>query len=83
MAAGELRRFAERLGAAALLDETSKAYRDGGLGYLSLDDQGIIERLLRDQTLLRLPLVRYANRFTAGPAEAIWTEWLRPPSGAR
>ena len=46
IARGELRRFVERLGARALLDETSKAYRDGGLGYMRLDDAEIVERLL-------------------------------------
>src|SRR6188508_3758895 len=48
IAAGELRRFVERLGARALLDETSRAYRDAGLAHLSLDDAGIVQRLLRD-----------------------------------
>ena len=32
IARGELRRFVERLGARALLDETSRAYRDGEIG---------------------------------------------------
>ena len=36
IAPGELRRFTERLGARALLDDGSKAYQDAGLGYLSL-----------------------------------------------
>ena len=31
IAAGELRRFTQRLGAAALLDPTSRPYRDQGL----------------------------------------------------
>ena len=35
IAPGELRRFTERLGARALLDETSRPYRDGGLAYLA------------------------------------------------
>jgi arsenate reductase len=82
MAAGELRRFAERLGALALLDATSKPYRDGGLAYLSTDDRGMVDRLLADQRLLRLPLVRHADRFTAGPSESTWADWLRPSSGA-
>ncbi len=81
MAPAELRRFVERLGAKALLDETSRAYRDAGLGYLTLDDAGIVERLLRDVRLLRLPLVRYGNEVTVGRAEAIWTAWLKPSVG--
>jgi arsenate reductase (glutaredoxin) len=77
MAAGELRRFTERLGAQALLDDTSRPYRDAGLGYLSLDEAGIVARLLADQRLLRLPLVRHGNAVTVGRAEATWAEWIR------
>ena len=80
LAAGELRRFVERLGARALLDDGSKGYRDAGLGYLSLDDAGIVDRLLRDNRLLRVPLVRHGNEVTAGKAETTWTAWLKPGS---
>ena len=76
IAPGELRRFVERLGAAGLLDETSRAYRDGGLGFLRMDDAEVVERLLADPTLLRLPLVRNGNDVTVGPAEAAWKGWL-------
>ena len=77
IAPAELRRFVGRLGAAALLDDTSRAYREGGLAYLSMDDAGIVERLLGDASLLRLPLVRNGNEVTAGRAEAIWAGWLK------
>ena len=76
LAPAELRRFVDRLGAAALLDETSKAYRDGGLAYLRMDDDDIVSRLLVDQSLLRLPLVRNGNEVTAGRAETTWRAWL-------
>ena len=76
IAPGELRRFVERLGARALLDETSRAYRDAGLGYLRLDDDEIVARLLDDAALLRLPLVRNRNEVTVGRAEASWKAWL-------
>jgi len=58
IAAGELRRFVERLGAAALLDNE------------------VMERLLADPALLKLPLVRFGNAFTAGPSDATWKGWL-------
>jgi arsenate reductase-like glutaredoxin family protein len=77
MAPGELRRFVERLGAAALLDPASRAYRDGGLAYLRTDAAGIVERVTADPALLRLPLVRFGNDVSAGPAATTWTEWLR------
>jgi arsenate reductase-like glutaredoxin family protein len=78
IAPGELRRFVERLGAAALLDPASRAYREAGLGYLTLDEAGIVARVLADPSLLRLPLVRHANDVTIGRAESTWTSWLRP-----
>ena len=82
IAPAELRRFVERLGARALIDETSRAFRDGGLGFLRMDDAEVVERLLADPSLLRLPLVRSGNDVTAGPAEATWRAWLaRPPVG--
>lgn len=81
LAPAELRRFVERLGARALLDGTSKPYRDQGLGYMALDDAGIVDRLLRDPRLLRVPLVRHGNDVTAGRAEATWAAWLKPPVG--
>ena len=82
IAPAELRRFAERLGARALLDETSRAYRDAGLGYLSMGDAEIVERLLADPRLLKLPLVRHGNAVTAGRDEATWAAWLKPPGGS-
>ncbi|MEX1172042.1 MAG: ArsC/Spx/MgsR family protein [Chloroflexota bacterium] len=82
IAPGELRRFTERLGAKALLDDTSRAYRDGGLAYLAMDDADIVRRLLADVRLLRLPLVRHGNEVTAGRTETIWAGWLKPAGGA-
>lgn len=77
IAPAELRRFVQALGAVALLDEASRAYRDAGLGHLRMDDAEIVERLLADVRLLRLPLVRHGNEVTAGPAEVTWAGWLR------
>jgi arsenate reductase-like glutaredoxin family protein len=76
-ALGELRRFAERLGVRALLDAEGRRYRDLGLGYIRFGDEELFERLLADPALLRLPLVRLGNAFTAGPGETAWREWIR------
>ena len=81
IAPGELRRFTERLGARAILNEASRAYLDAGLGYLRMDDAAIIERLLRDPGLLRLPLVRRGNEVTVGRAEPTWTAWVKGSGG--
>jgi arsenate reductase-like glutaredoxin family protein len=80
IAAGELRRFTDRLGAAALLDTESRPYKEQGLAYLSTDTAGITSRLLADVRLIRLPLVRYGEEVTGGQAEATWRAWLvKPP----
>ena len=76
IAAGELRRFVERLGASAVLDTDGRRYKELGLSYMRLGDDEIAERLLADNGLIRLPLVRLGNDFTAGPAEATWKAWL-------
>jgi arsenate reductase (glutaredoxin) len=76
IAPGELRRFVERLGAPALADREGKAWRQAGLGYLTMTDTELAERLLADSRLLRLPLVRFGNAVSAGRAEGTWKEWL-------
>jgi arsenate reductase len=76
MAAGELRRFVERLGARAVADTEGRAWREAGLGFLRIDDAELAERLLGDQRLLRLPLVRIGNGVAAGRDEAAWRTLL-------
>jgi arsenate reductase-like glutaredoxin family protein len=79
IAPGELRRFVDRLGAPALLDTESRAYRDAGLAYLTTDTAGLVARILADVRLLRLPLVRYGDDVTVGRDEATWKAWLARP----
>lgn len=76
IAPGELRRFVERLGAAALLDTAGRQYKELGLAYMRLGEDEIVGRLLASNGLLKLPLVRFGNAFTAGPADATWKAWL-------
>ena len=82
IAAGELQRFVQRLGARALLDVEGRAYADLGLAHMRLDDADIVARLLADVRLIRLPLVRYGNEMTAGRAETTWAGWLKPAAAA-
>ena len=82
IAPAELRRFSDRLKVRSLLDERSRAYRDAGLEYLRLDDAELFERLLTDQRLLRLPLVRAGASVSVGHDEAAWKDWLRPSPGS-
>jgi arsenate reductase len=76
-APGELRRFAAKHGARALLDEESKAYKKANLGYLTMGDAEIFERVAADPGLLRLPLVRYGSEVTIGVDEEAWKAWQR------
>ena len=77
MAPAELRRFSDKFGAANLFDKSSRAYQDAGLGYLTMSGDAAYEKLLRDQRLIRLPLVRAGNRLSVGTAEDDWRAWLR------
>jgi arsenate reductase len=72
MAPGELRRFVEQLGATGVADREGRAWRDAGLEYLRMDDSELAARLLADQRLLKLPLVRVGSRVAAGRDEAAW-----------
>ena len=74
-APGELKRFAQKFGAKALLDEGSRAYKKANLGYLTMGEQEVIERAIAEPGLLRLPLVRYGNQLTIGVDEATWKAW--------
>jgi arsenate reductase-like glutaredoxin family protein len=76
MAAGELRRFVDRLGPAALVDRDGRPWRDGGFAHLRMDDAELADRLLLDQRLLRLPLVRVGNGVAAGRDEVAWKRLL-------
>jgi arsenate reductase-like glutaredoxin family protein len=76
MAPGEIKRFVERFGLAGLLDSEGKAYIDAGLKYLKLSESDLMGRIERDPKLLRLPLVRAANRLSIGHDEEAWKEML-------
>jgi arsenate reductase-like glutaredoxin family protein len=72
IAPGELRRFVDRFGARALADTEGRAWREAGLGYVALGDEDLVRRLLDDQRLLRLPLVRCGSALAIGRDEASW-----------
>jgi arsenate reductase len=76
MAPAEIKRFIDRFGLAPLLDSEGKAYVDGGLKYLKLTDSELLQRIERNPALLRLPLVRAANRVSIGHDEDSWRAML-------
>ncbi len=73
---GELRRFAQKFGAEALLDRASRRFADLGLGAARLSDERWLEKLAEEPLLLRIPLVRHQNQLTVGSAESTWRIWL-------
>ena len=74
---GELRRFAQKFGVAALIDRDSRRFDELGLRYAQLSDDRWLEKLSKEPLLLRLPLVRNANRLVIGADEAAWKSWMQ------
>jgi arsenate reductase-like glutaredoxin family protein len=72
---GELRRFAQKFGALALVDRGSRRFADLGLGAAQLSEERWLDRLVEEPLLLRMPLVRQQQRLTVGDAESTWREW--------
>jgi arsenate reductase-like glutaredoxin family protein len=80
MAPGEIKRFIERFGLDGLIDNEGKAYVDAGMKYLKLSDSDLLARIEREPKLLRLPLVRGANRLSIGKDEDSWKAMLAQTS---
>jgi arsenate reductase (glutaredoxin) len=72
---GELTRFVQKFGVDGILDREAKRFSDLGLRSAHHGDARWIALLEEEPLLLRMPLVRYENRLTVGPAETTWKEW--------
>ena len=81
---GELRRFAERFGPAAVIDKDGATYKAMGLRVALDSPQRLLERALTEPRLLRTPLVRNSGKVTIGHAPDEWQAWVdaeqTPPS---
>ena len=75
-ARGELRRFQDKFGAAALINREHPRFRALGLHVRGDSPERMLERALTEPRLLRTPLVRIANRVTVGCAPEQWNEHL-------
>jgi arsenate reductase len=73
---GELRRFAERFGAGALIDKEGARYRALGLRVALDSPERLLERALTEPRLLRTPLVRNGGKVTVGLAPDEWQSWV-------
>jgi arsenate reductase len=75
-ARGELRRFQDKFGAAALINRDHPRFRALGLHVRGDSPERMLERALTEPRLLRTPLVRGANRVTIGYAADEWKAWI-------
>ena len=73
---GELRRFAERCGAAALIDRERPCFRALGLHVAGDSPERLLSRALGEPRLLRTPLVRCGSKVAVGFAPQEWQAWL-------
>ena len=72
---GELRRFAQKFGVMLLVDKDSKRFAELGLRYAQLSDDRWLQKLSEEPLLLKIPLVRNANRLAVGADESAWKSW--------
>lgn len=76
---GELRRFAQKFGVAALVDRDGRRFAQLGLGAGHLTDERWLDKLALEPLLLRMPLVRHQHQLTIGLATAEWKTWTTRP----
>ena len=75
-AKGELRRFAERFGPAALIDKDGARFKALGLRVAGDSPQRLLARALTEPRLLRTPLVRNGGKVTIGHTPDDWQVWI-------
>ena len=76
MSPGEIRRFIDRFGLAALVDTAGRPWIDAGLAYLRPSDSELLSRIGKEPKLLRLPLIRAGNHLSIGHDEPAWKAML-------
>jgi arsenate reductase len=75
-ALGELKRFAQKFGAQALIDRAGKRFAESGLRTALYSDERWLDLLADDPLLLRIPLARWQHRLTIGLDEVEWKAWV-------
>ena len=73
---GELRRFVQKFGITAMIDQTSRRYQELGLRHARMSDESWVDKLAEEPLLLRMPLVRSANKVSIGDDEVTWKQWM-------
>jgi len=74
---GELRRFSDKYGAAALIDKASPRFKALGLHVSGDSPQRQVERALVEPRLLKTPLVRIDQKVSIGYAPDEWATWTK------
>ena len=72
MSPGEIKRFLDKFTLNGMVDTEGKAWLDAGLKYLRVGPDELLGKIEREPKLLKLPLVRGANRVSIGHDEAAW-----------
>ncbi|MEN8374026.1 MAG: ArsC/Spx/MgsR family protein [Gemmatimonadota bacterium] len=78
----ELRRFAERYGAEAVIDRGSARYEELGLRAAHLSAERVLERAEEEPRLLRTPLVRWRQRLSIGHDPEAFKTWVAEEGGS-
>jgi arsenate reductase-like glutaredoxin family protein len=73
---GELTRFVQKFGLDKLVDRESTRYAELGLRQARLSDERMLDKLVDEPRLLKMPLVRNGNALTIGLAEQDWKAWM-------
>ena len=79
---GELRRFAERFGPAAVIDKDGARFKVLGLRVAGDSPQRLLDRALTEPRLLKTPLVRNGGKVTVGHVPDDWQGWIDAASPA-
>lgn len=72
---GELTRFVQKFGVAALVDRSSRRFAELGLAVAARSDERWLDVLVQEPLMLRMPLVRYQQQLTIGAADGTWRSW--------
>ena len=72
---GELRRFVQKLGVEAVIDQDGKRARALGLHTALYGEDRWLEIAEEEPGILRTPLVRNGNHVTVGHDEDTWRSW--------
>jgi arsenate reductase-like glutaredoxin family protein len=79
-AAGELKRFGQKFGWAALIDLGGRRAQERHVRPSGFSESQVLPLLTEDPRLLVIPLVRVGNHLGIGWDEAVWREVVREAS---